>query len=229
MKAMNRLILVAAAMAVALPAAAQWRPGRPDRPDRWERPSLTLFERPNFRGRSITFTGSVRNLADTGFNDRAGSARVSGVWRLCEDRDYRSRCEVVDRDVANLGAFGMDRKVSSAAWVENGRPVPGNGPGPGPGGPGFPGGGPRPGDPPMLILFSEPNFRGQRVEVFDTVGNLSSRGFNDRAMSARAIGRWQVCEDRDFGRRCEMLAGDFGDLGIVGMNRLITSARPLGR
>ncbi|WP_269714652.1 beta/gamma crystallin-related protein [Caulobacter sp. NIBR2454] len=223
---MKRLILILAALAMAAPASAQFRPDRPGRPDR-DRASLTLYERPNFRGRSITFTDSVRNLASTGFNDRAGSARVNGRWRVCEDRDYRSRCEYLAGDVANLGALGMDRKVSSAARVDDWRPEP---PRPGPGFPHpGPGPGPQPGGAPRLLLFSEPNFRGQQVEIYEPTTNLSSRGFNDRAMSARTIGRWQVCEDRDYGRRCETLYGDFGDLGILGMNRLITSARPIGR
>ena len=78
------------------------------------RPSITLYEGPGYSGRSITLYADESNLNGSGFNDRAMSVRVrGGVWKLCEDRDYRSRCEIIDRDTPDLGVYQFNRKVSS--------------------------------------------------------------------------------------------------------------------
>jgi hypothetical protein len=42
---------------------------------------ITLFEGPNFQGRSMTFHGEASNLDPLGFNDHASSAIVrEGIW-----------------------------------------------------------------------------------------------------------------------------------------------------
>jgi hypothetical protein len=87
---------------------------------RLQGPSMTLYSGPNFTGRSVTFGSSVRNLNDAGFNDLAMSARVRGIWKICEDRDYRSRCEWVDGDIRDLGWVDMNRKISSAVLSDSG-------------------------------------------------------------------------------------------------------------
>ena len=48
------------ALVTAIPAAAE----------------LTLFEHDNFNGRHFSVNGSVNNLADAGFNDKASSVVV---------------------------------------------------------------------------------------------------------------------------------------------------------
>lgn len=54
---------------------------------------ITLFEKQNFQGRSVTFNGEANNLDPTGFNDRAESAIVrSGVWEGCVDAYFQGRC-----------------------------------------------------------------------------------------------------------------------------------------
>ena len=54
---------------------------------------LTLFEHDNFNGRRFAVNGSVNNLADAGFNDRASSVVVgSGTWQLCDDAYFRGNC-----------------------------------------------------------------------------------------------------------------------------------------
>jgi len=54
---------------------------------------ITLFEGPNFQGRSITFNGEAGNLDPTGFNDRASSIIVrDGVWEACVDAYFQGGC-----------------------------------------------------------------------------------------------------------------------------------------
>ena len=111
---------VAAAVAAAIltglaaPSAAQDR-------DRGRRhtgePAVTLYELPNFEGRSMSFYADTPNLADQKFNDRARSARIEGSWRLCGDKNFRSRCEPFASDVRDLGAYDFANQISSLQQV----------------------------------------------------------------------------------------------------------------
>src|SRR4051812_2303674 len=57
---------------------------------------VTLFTHSEFHGRPVTVAGSVANLSDLGFNDRASSMIVkSGRWELCEHVNFGGRCVVV--------------------------------------------------------------------------------------------------------------------------------------
>jgi len=54
---------------------------------------ITLFEGPNFQGRSMTFHGEASNLDPLGFNDHASSAIVrEGIWEGCADAYFRGTC-----------------------------------------------------------------------------------------------------------------------------------------
>jgi ABC-type amino acid transport substrate-binding protein len=54
---------------------------------------ITLFEGPNFQGRSMTFTSDATSLDPTGFNDRAASVIVrDGVWEGCADAYFQGGC-----------------------------------------------------------------------------------------------------------------------------------------
>lgn len=113
--AMLALSLTAAA---ALPADAQNR-DRDRRPI--GEPAITLYELPNFEGRSMAFYFDAPDLADQKFNDRARSARIEGSWRLCQDSKFRGRCEPFADDVRDFAAFGFSGQISSLQMV-GGRP-----------------------------------------------------------------------------------------------------------
>jgi len=120
--------------------------------------SVTFYDQPGYRGGSVTFYRSTDNLANTGFNDRAQSAQVRGAWRMCENADYKGRCEVISGNVPDLNAYTMGGRISSLQLIgpdqgPPGRPgqplppppyndrYPGGGPGQYPGGVGqYPGG-----------------------------------------------------------------------------------------
>lgn len=77
------------------------------------RNSITLYQLPNYQGASRTWTGSVDNLADQGFNDMAQSAKVEGRWKVCEDSKLRGRCVDLSGDVPDLAAMRMTVTISS--------------------------------------------------------------------------------------------------------------------
>lgn len=98
----NALGLIAS-LGLAVPALAQ----------------ITLYEQPNFEGRSITATGRVSNLKASNFNDRASSAVVrSRRWEVCVDQRYGGRCRVLrPGQYASLEAMGLDDRISSVRAV----------------------------------------------------------------------------------------------------------------
>lgn len=130
--------------------------------------SATLYELPNFQGRSITITQSAPELGDWRFNDRARSARFDGVWRICEHDDFKGRCQEVRGDVPHLNAFGMSEQISSLEPVGGRRP---DGPG------GFPGGGRdvRGFDGARTVFFPRPTVGGVDVAAGDRGANVFCR------------------------------------------------------
>ena len=132
---MKRVILTAvlavAATAAGAAAAQNYGGGR--------QPSAILFDQPNFQGRQTTIYGTATNLPRD-WNDKTMSARFQGRWRICEDSDYRGRCQDVTGNVANMNSLGMAERITSLQAYTGG--------GAGPGGGGFrppPGGNWRPG------------------------------------------------------------------------------------
>lgn len=80
-----------------------------------------------------------------------------------------------------------------------------------------------------LTLFSDSNFRGQRVVLDRDAPNLADVGFNDRASSVVIrSGTWVLCEHANFGGRCaEFGPGEYREL--PGFNDAISSARQVDR
>ena len=76
-------------------------------------PSITLYDQPNYRGASATFFRSTGNLDDTRFNDRAMSAQVRGVWRVCENASFKSPCQDLTGNVPDLASRGLGGRISS--------------------------------------------------------------------------------------------------------------------
>jgi hypothetical protein len=179
---------------------------------------ITLFENENFNGRRFTANGSLQNLDNSGFNDRANSATIrSGSWQLCDDAFYRGQCVTLNPgNYPSLGAMGLAGRVSSireVGWNSGG----GGGDGGGNVGPGSG----------AIVLYDAPGFSGRAVSLNQPVANLDDIRFNDRAASAIVnSGTWQLCADADFESTCEVVGpGRHGDLG--GVTGRVSSARPI--
>lgn len=97
----TRFVLMSGAVAIAsaafgLVALAAPLPGMPQyaAPAQAVASKITLFEKPNFQGRSMTFERRVASLNAVGFNDIAQSVKIEGPrdWVLCESRNFLGRC-----------------------------------------------------------------------------------------------------------------------------------------
>jgi len=182
---------------------------------------IVLYQGENFTGPRFSSSESVNDLARVGFNDRASSVTIrGGSWQLCSDSYYRGQCATLrPGDYASLGAMGLGNSVSSIREVgwQGGGPGPGPGAGPGPG--------PAPGA--ALVLYDGPGMTGRSFNVNGPISNLEGSGFNDRAQSATVhSGTWQLCEDADFQRSCEVLGpGQWSNLG--GVTGRVSSLRPM--
>ena len=159
---------------------------------------VTLFSRDNFRGEEVTIRDGARDLRAAGFNDRTSSLVVhSGVWEVCEHKDFGGYCAVFERGEHNdLRRF--NNSISSLRQVERG---------------GRGGGYNRP-DP--IELFEHARFEGRRVSFQGETRSLrTAADFNDRASSMVIYeGQWQLCEHDNFGGQCVVYGpGRYDNLG----------------
>ena len=201
-----RLLLAASlTLAAVTPAALAQRGGGrgPDTPS--GPPSIILYSETNLRGQSVELTTDHPNFNTIRFNDRARSVEVrGGVWLLCEDGNYRGRCEYVDRTVRNLGELNLSGSISSARVAPYDK-------------------GPRSYD---IAFFADGNFGGPFLGFNEGEANLSKFRFNDTASSIMVNrGTWLVCEHADYRGQCELLDASISDLGRIGLNDKITSFR----
>jgi hypothetical protein len=173
-------MIAAAGAATAVDAQDRDRRG-----GRGGQPRIILYENPNFQGRSVSFYADASNLSDQSFNDRARSARITGSWRLCEDKNYRSRCEPFADDVADLGAYDFGARVSSLQQV-GGRPDQAGGPDWG--SPGFPQAGQGVGRDGVqgrsVVFFRRPTLNGMDVAAH---GRVSADAFCQEAGFGQAV------------------------------------------
>jgi hypothetical protein len=135
--------LLFGALAIAMPVLAQ--DGARGGP-----PSATFFGKRDFQARGVTVDRPVRSFREFDMNDKISSIAIQrGRWLVCEDDDFRGRCQVIDRDMKRLDRIGMGEMISSARPLgagdgggdRGGNGGGGNGGGSNLGGNGRPGGG----------------------------------------------------------------------------------------
>lgn len=151
---------------------------------------LSLYGREDFRGREFSVQGSIDNLDNTGFNDRATSAIVrGGPWMVCTDAYFRGHCVTLrPGEYPSLAAMGLDNNISSARELRGDRY----------------GGYDRDHARSRVTLYEGPNFSGQSMVIDrDAVRDLDPSGFNDRVSSLRVEGApWTFCSDSFFRGDC---------------------------
>lgn len=94
---------------------------------------------------------------------------------------------------------------------------------------------PRPPHPPVIVnpglsvatLYSGSHWRGNHLTVRHAIANLQHYGFNDRAVSLRGTGRWQLCSDANYRGKCVVVRGSQPNIGRIAHR--VSSIRYLGR
>jgi hypothetical protein len=76
--------------------------------------TIVVFEKPNFKGRSMTFDQRVASMAAVQFNDLTASVQIKGRdWVLCEHRNFMGKCVRVRGKERDLKRLKINGQVSS--------------------------------------------------------------------------------------------------------------------
>lgn len=83
----------------------------------------------------------------------------------------------------------------------------------------------------QITFYEGEGFRGRTFTANSQVNNFQRVGFNDLSSSVIVTnGRWEVCDDANFGGRCVMLRkGSYDSLQGLGMTNRISSVRRVNR
>jgi len=184
---------------------------------------ITIFAEPGFRGLSANFRTDVPNLLSYNMNDRTDSLQIGRgeIWQVCQDKDYKGRCQVFSADEPDLVRIGWAGAISSMRRVSDDRRG------------GFRGDqrGDFPPPPPMrprLVLFDDTGFRGHSAVVTNMTSGLHVLG--NRVRSAKVYGgAWELCDGDRFRGRCVTVTDSVPDLDRIGLRDRVSSARPAGR
>jgi len=172
---------------------------------------VTVFEDPDYRGRSATFRDNVPDLRKYNLNDRISSLRIAPgeLWEACIDIDYGGRCVVFSGTEPNLRERGgWNDEISSLGRVRGGGrsgivpPIGG----------------------PQIVLYDRESFRGNSRAVTGPQSSLGS--FGTRVQSVRILsGRWELCEGTRWSDRCVTINESVPDINRFGL-RHVSSVRP---
>ncbi|HEY3177904.1 MAG TPA: beta/gamma crystallin-related protein [Casimicrobiaceae bacterium] len=171
-------------------------------------PRIVLYEHAGFGGRSITLTGSVRNLDRVQIGDSVDSAIVyDGVWRLCEST--QSSCvELLPGRYESLGV--LNGRVASADIIDRPSTTPRAQQTPQP---------LQQSNAPLgsarVVFYQFPNFGGRSIVVDrPVISRLTNQWFENGAGSMRIEGgSWFFCSDADFAGHCQTFGpGDYAHL-----------------
>jgi hypothetical protein len=103
--------------------------GRYDERDRGRGRGIgaVLYSNPDFRGDRYTVQGDyMRDLANTGFNDRAQSLAVErGYWIFCSDADFQGTCRTFGPGEYRRLPRGLDNRISSGRRISENYPYQG--------------------------------------------------------------------------------------------------------
>jgi hypothetical protein len=78
-----------------------------------------------------------------------------------------------------------------------------------------------------VTLFANPNYRGESASFRDDTPDLRPYALNDKVSSIEiAPGDvWEICQDINYGNRCQVISNSVPDLRSIGWNDRISSLR----
>ena len=86
-----------------------------------------LYSNPDLRGERYIVEGEyMRNLGNTGFNDRAQSLQVErGYWIFCSDAEFQGTCRTFGPGEYRRLPRGLDNRISSGRRISENYPYQG--------------------------------------------------------------------------------------------------------
>lgn len=156
---------------------------------------IVIFDRPDYGGRSTTYSGPNRSIPNNGQSVTIGG----GIWELCGGRNFSGRCVILKHSVPDLGKYGMRYQVFSVRPAGSRGPIPP----------------PSAGDWDILV-YDRTSYRGN-ARPYPGSGS-------DGPKPARSVrigsGTWELCEGRDFNGRCVTLNRSVPDLRMYNIRRV---------
>jgi hypothetical protein len=170
------------------------------------KPSILLYDGSSASGAYVQVEGEVKNLSDTGFDNRSSSVFVvRGSWQLCTNANFQGDCKTLGQGLHELGTLAD--KVSSL------RPVDSTS------------GGSTGEDLNAVVVFLERGGGGKSLRTTTNIPSLASHaGFAD-AISSIAIfkGNWEFCNKASYKGTCITLGP--GVYNLENLNDAIDSLR----
>lgn len=79
-----------------------------------------------------------------------------------------------------------------------------------------------------IVVYDQPNFKGQTLTLDKATPDLTSYKFNDRIASLVINGGndWVLCENRNYGGRCIRVTVKADDLGLLQLGGRVSSLYP---
>jgi hypothetical protein len=104
------VVAASAAVAIAQPYHAAATAMAPPPPT-----VISVFDQPNYKGRTLVFDRAVPSLAKLSFNDVIASVRIKGAqdWVLCEHRNFMGKCVRIRAKEKDLKRLKINGQVSS--------------------------------------------------------------------------------------------------------------------
>lgn len=185
---------------------------------------ITVYENPDFRGRSVTFRDEIADLREYGLNDRITSLELDGnqAWEVCRDVHFAGGCRVFTGSIDDLRDEGWNDRISSmrpagfsrgglgSIWgtPRNGRNRTGNAQS-------------------RLVLYDKPNYRGDARDVVRNATDLGSMA-NDARSAQVYGGTWELCDRTSRNGLCVTINEDVPDLRRLGFRNGVGSVREVG-
>lgn len=176
---------------------------------------VCFYEHANFGGRELCMGDGQRifNLRDMGWNDTISSIRLRGRGgvRVCTDAGFSGRCEMIERDIYNLDAIGLNDAISSVETVR-----------------GWGGGDGHP-ESRDVCFYRHAGYVDRLfcLNAGDEIVDLNNSGYNDQISSiqVRPGVSVTVCSDAYFRGACQRIGREVSHLGALGFNDTISSVR----
>ena len=81
-----------------------------------------------------------------------------------------------------------------------------------------------------ITVFTDPDFRGESATFRTDTPDLRGYGINDKVSSIELPNgeAWEICQDVNYGNRCQVVSGSISNLRDMGWNDRISSLRRVG-